>query len=72
MDSQIERLKAALADRYKIAQELGSGGMATVYFAEDVRHHRKVEVIVLRPELAVALPAQEGSAIGKFTQVVTP
>ena len=46
--------------------------MATVYFAEDARHHRKVAVKVLRPELAVALPAQEGSAIGKFTQVVTP
>ena len=85
--------------------------MATVYFAEDVRHHRKVAVKVLRPELAVALRAERflhetevaaqlnhphilalhiparstipvavrgdevtdlGSAIGKFTQVVTP
>jgi serine/threonine-protein kinase len=51
----LERLKAALADRYTIARELGSGGMATVYLAEDVKHHRKVAVKVLRPELAAAL-----------------
>jgi serine/threonine-protein kinase len=36
----LERLKAALADRYRIERELGSGGMATVYLAEDVKHHR--------------------------------
>jgi serine/threonine-protein kinase len=51
----LERLKAALADRYTIERELGSGGMATVYLAEDVKHHRKVAVKVLRPELAAAL-----------------
>jgi serine/threonine-protein kinase len=37
-----DRLRAALADRYTIERELGSGGMATVYLAEDVKHHRKV------------------------------
>ena len=50
-----ERLRAALADRYVIERELGAGGMATVYLAEDLRHHRKVAVKVLRPELARVL-----------------
>jgi serine/threonine-protein kinase len=39
MADVLERLKAALADRYTIERELGSGGMATVYLAEDVKHH---------------------------------
>jgi serine/threonine-protein kinase len=51
----LDRLKAALADRYHIERELGSGGMATVYLAEDLKHHRKVAVKVLRPDLAAAL-----------------
>ena len=50
-----KRLKAALADRYQIEREIGSGGMATVYLAEDLKHHRKVAVKVLRPELAASL-----------------
>jgi tRNA A-37 threonylcarbamoyl transferase component Bud32 len=50
-----ERLKAALADRYRIERELGSGGMATVYLAEDLKLHRKVALKVLRPELAATL-----------------
>jgi len=55
---QKERLKAALADRYQIERELGSGGMATVYLARDVRHERRVAVKVLHPELAAALGAE--------------
>jgi serine/threonine-protein kinase len=51
----LDRLKSALADRYSIERELGSGGMATVYLADDLKHHRKVAVKVLRPELAAAL-----------------
>jgi tRNA A-37 threonylcarbamoyl transferase component Bud32/tetratricopeptide (TPR) repeat protein len=51
----LDRLKAALSDRYRIERELGSGGMATVYLAEDLKHDRKVAVKVLRPELAAAL-----------------
>ena len=39
-----ERLAAALADRYRIERELGEGGMATVYLAEDPKHHRQVGV----------------------------
>ncbi len=51
----LDRLKAAPADRYTIERELGSGGMATVYLAEDLKHHRKVAVKVLRPELTASL-----------------
>jgi serine/threonine-protein kinase len=51
----IDRLRSALADRYAIEHELGAGGMATVYLAQDLKHDRKVAVKVLRPELAAAL-----------------
>ncbi len=47
MPDIFDRLKAALADRYAIERELGSGGMATVGLADDVRHDRKVAVKVL-------------------------
>jgi TolB-like protein/tetratricopeptide (TPR) repeat protein/tRNA A-37 threonylcarbamoyl transferase component Bud32 len=50
-----DRLATALADRYRVERELGQGGMATVYLAEDVRHHRKVALKMLRPELAATL-----------------
>ena len=59
------RLSTALADRYAIERELGSGGMATVYLAEDLKHHRKVAVKVLRPELAAVLGAE------RFVQEIT-
>jgi serine/threonine-protein kinase len=52
MSEVLDRLRAALADRYAIERELGSGGIATVYLAEDLKHHRKVSVKVLKPELA--------------------
>ncbi len=55
MADRLEDLKAALAGRYEIEGELGRGGMATVYLADDVRHQRKVAVKVLRPDLAAAL-----------------
>jgi tetratricopeptide (TPR) repeat protein/tRNA A-37 threonylcarbamoyl transferase component Bud32 len=55
MTDPLERLANALADRYAIERELGAGGMATVYLAEDLKHERKVAVKVLRPELAAAL-----------------
>jgi serine/threonine protein kinase/Tfp pilus assembly protein PilF len=50
-----ERLTAALAGHYTLERELGSGGMATVYLAEDLKHRRKVAIKVLRPELASLL-----------------
>ena len=52
------RLQGALADRYTLDRELGEGGMATVYLAEDLRHHRKVAIKVLRPELAAVIGAE--------------
>ena len=55
MPSSLEDLRAALTDRYTIERELGRGGMATVYLANDLRHERKVAVKVLRPDLAAAL-----------------
>jgi serine/threonine-protein kinase len=53
-----ERLKAALADRYRIEREIGSGGMAKVYLAQDLKHGRQVAVKVLDPELAQTLGAE--------------
>ena len=53
-----ERLKAALADRYLIDRKIGSGGMAVVYLAQDLKHNREVAVKVLRPELAAALGSE--------------
>ncbi len=53
--SSRERLKIALADRYSVERLLGTGGMATVYLAHDIKHGRKVAIKVLRPELAEAL-----------------
>jgi serine/threonine-protein kinase len=50
-----ERLASALAGRYRIERELGQGGMATVYLADDLRHHRKVAIKVVRSELAAGM-----------------
>jgi eukaryotic-like serine/threonine-protein kinase len=61
----LERLSAALADRYRIERQLGQGGMATVYLAEDLRHKRKVALKVLKPELAAVLGAE------RFVQEIT-
>jgi len=55
VDQVLPRLQAALAGRYTIERELGRGGMATVYLAEDLKHHRPVALKVLKPELAAAL-----------------
>jgi hypothetical protein len=57
MADMLDRLKAALAGRYAIERELGSGGMATVWLARDVRYARQVAVKVLRPDLSAALGA---------------
>jgi len=54
MDS-LDRLRAALSDRYTVERELGRGGTATVYLATDLRHDRPVALKVLRPELASVL-----------------
>ncbi len=54
----IDRLKAALADRYRIERELGQGGMATVFLAHDLKHDRQVAIKLLKPELAAVLGAE--------------
>src|SRR5215210_2323664 len=51
-------LRAELAGRYTLERELGRGGMATVYLAEDLRHHRQVAIKVLHPELGAVLGAE--------------
>jgi eukaryotic-like serine/threonine-protein kinase len=55
VSTELDRLKAALADRYEIDREVGAGGMATVYLATDLRHERSVALKVLRPDLAASL-----------------
>src|SRR3989449_6217083 len=55
MSDVLERLQAALAESYRIDRELGRGGMATVFLAQDLRHHRPVAIKVLDPELAAVL-----------------
>jgi serine/threonine-protein kinase len=51
----LAQLKAALGDRYRVERELGHGGMAVVFLAEDLRHHRRVAIKVLKPELSAVL-----------------
>src|SRR3989449_5066148 len=54
----LSRLRAAVAGRYEVQREIGRGGMATVYLAEDLRHHRPVAVKVLHPHVAVSLGSE--------------
>lgn len=54
----MDRLAAAVADRYRLEKQLGQGGMATVYLAQDLKHERKVAIKVLKPELAAVLGAE--------------
>jgi len=65
MTDPITRLNTALAGRYLVERELGQGGMATVYLAEDLKHKRKVALKVLKPDLAAVLGAE------RFVQEIT-
>ena len=55
---EVSKVMKALASHYKVERVLGEGGMATVYLAEDLKHHRKVAIKVMRPELAATLGAE--------------
>ena len=67
----ITRLNAALEGRYRIERELGEGGMATVYLADDIKHERKVALKVLKPELAAVVGAERFLAEIKTTAKLT-
>lgn len=54
----LEQVRGALAERYIVEREVGRGGMAVIYLAEDVRHGRKVALKVLRPELCAGVGAK--------------
>jgi serine/threonine-protein kinase len=54
---EVGRVRAAVASRYRVDRLLGAGGMATVYLAEDLRHHRLVALKVMRAELAATVGA---------------
>ncbi len=58
MTELLARLSTALSRSYRIERELGAGGMATVYLAQDLKHDRKVAIKVLRPELAAVIGAE--------------
>jgi serine/threonine-protein kinase len=57
MPDPVTRLNTALEGCYRIERELGEGGMATVYLADDLRHERRVALKVLKPELAAVVGA---------------
>ncbi len=57
MQSQTDRLNAALAGRYSIERQLGAGGMATVYLAQDLKHDRRVAIKVMRPDVSADVGA---------------
>jgi len=57
MTEPLDQITKALSDKYTIDRELGRGGMATVYLAEDLKHHRQVAIKVLHPDLGASLAA---------------
>jgi serine/threonine-protein kinase len=67
MTELASRLQGALIDRYRIEGEIGAGGMATVYLAQDIRHDRKVALKLLRPELSAVIGAERFLAEIKLT-----
>ena len=71
MSDAVDRLNTALEGRYAIERELGEGGMATVYLADDLKHERKVALKVLKPELAAVVGAERFLAEIKTTANLT-
>ena len=72
MADPVTRLNAALEGRYRIEREIGEGGMATVYLADDLKHERKVALKVLKPELAAVVGAERFLAEIKTTSAPSP
>ena len=67
MPELLTQLQSALSDRYALDREIGAGGMATVFLAQDLRHSRRVALKVLRPELAAVIGAERFLAEIKLT-----
>jgi serine/threonine-protein kinase len=67
MSSLPSRISGALSGEYRLEHEIGAGGMATVFLAEDLRHDRRVALKVLRPELAAVIGAERFLAEIKLT-----
>src|SRR6476659_7851549 len=67
MPEVLSRLQLALSDRYRLDREIGQGGMAVVFLAEDLRHGRKVAIKVLHPELSAVLGGERFLAEIKVT-----
>ena len=63
----LSRLQVALSERYRLERELGQGGMATVFLAEDLKHDRHVAIKVLHPELSAVLGGERFLAEIKLT-----
>ncbi len=59
MVEEISLLKSLFTDRYQIVKQLGSGSIASVYLAEDLRHHRKIAIKVMRPEMTATMAAEQ-------------
>jgi serine/threonine-protein kinase len=57
-EAYMRRLNEALEGRYRVEREVGEGGMARVYLAEDLKHHRHVALKVLKPQLAAQIGAE--------------
>ncbi len=65
MTDVFDRLRSALSDRYTIERELGSGGMATVYLAEDLKHHRiEIAAKLTHPHI---LPLHDSGVVGSYS-----
>lgn len=54
-NAHLERLGVALTGRYQIEREIGSGAMASVHLARDLKHDRAVAMKVMHPEVAAKL-----------------
>src|SRR6266545_1805202 len=65
----LARLQATLADRYAIDSAVGRGGMATVFLAKDLKHHRSVAIKVLHPELATSLERERQLPIADAVRI---